>query len=224
MNELFPHPFDDLNEKEAAVLSFTSDRVGNASSEAGGVIVCPTKDAIIWSVCIERFCSKHRAWEWNSLEKIFVDEVGGSIGHFLAKNRPSRGLRKNSLSPYLVPLSDYASLFGLGSSSVTSKRINEFKDAERSLEEKALIKDPFLFGVPGAELLIFGLIPYDFSFKTEEGAEKVIKMKSLLWEIEYEKENSALKLDLRIRVFKLANILRGMFIEHIKRIEKDDDV
>lgn len=84
------------------------------------------------------------------------------------------------------------------------------------------IKDPFMLGVPGAELLIFGLVPYSFSFRTEMGSKKIIEMKSLIYEIEYSSSKDDFQFDARVRIFKISETLKKMAIKYAKESERDD--
>ena len=103
------------------------------------------------------------------------------------------------------------------------KLSNELRD----LENRHLIVDPFTVTAAGATLAVLGAIPYSFTQRTDEGDEKYLQIKAMLWE--YENLTKGEKHEVRFHFFMekaiahLKKHLRLLLVEDQPQQEQEQE-
>jgi len=67
------------------------------------------------------------------------------------------------------------------------------------------------------------MVPYEFSIKTSAGKQKYLRMKAFLWDVEAEKGVDHWHFDGRLKVFKVAELIKKSLARIAEAEDKENE-
>lgn len=95
-------------------------------------------------------------------------------------------------------------------------------DRIEELQKKGYLRDPILEIASGTTIAALGMVPYSYSKRTEDGDKVTLKIRAIMWEMEYERKNNAKSLELHFKMTTLISILKNLFKKYIEITEEKE--